>query len=139
MSESTPRPTLTSTRFIADTNVAIDFINNPAWARARLVPGTTIFVPTVVLGELFFGARNSKRIEQNLASVEQFAASAKVLVIDLGIARWYGELRQQLQVKGRPIPDNDLWIAATAVTHGLPVATRDSHFQEVAGLLLIPW
>ena len=139
MSESTPRPTLTSTRFIADTNVAIDFINDPAAARSRLLPDTTVFVPTVVLGELFFGARHSKRIEQNLANVDQFAASTKVLVIDLGVARWYGELRQQLQIKGRPIPDNDLWIAATALTHALPVATRDAHFREVDRLQLISW
>jgi len=134
-----PRPTLTSTRFIADTNVAIDFINNPAHARARLVPGTIVFVPTAVLGELFFGARNLKRVEQNLANVEHFASSAKVLVTDLGIARWYGELRQQLQAKGRPIPDNDLWIAAAAVAHGLPVATRDAHFREVALLQVLDW
>ncbi len=100
MSESTPRPTLTSTRFIADTNVAIDFINNPAWARARLVPGTTIFVPTVVLGELSFGVRNSKRIEQNL----DLSFGNQNAHYELGVRRAFNLASVQIIRKGDKIP-----------------------------------
>lgn len=135
----TPLSKLTSTRFIADTNVAIELINDPERVKSRLAQPTTIFVPTTVLGELFFGAWNSTRREQNLASVERFAAAAKVLVIDLGVSRRYGEVRKQLEAKGRRIPENDLWIAATAIMQGLPPATRERHFKQVDGLEIIDW
>ena len=62
-----------------------------------------------------------------------------MLVADQKTAREYGQIRLGLQVKGRPIPANDIWIAATALQHGLTLITRDAHFTEVDSLTIQAW
>jgi tRNA(fMet)-specific endonuclease VapC len=86
-----------------------------------------------------FVARKSEHVAANLARVEAFASAIKVLVVDVDIARRFGEIQQQLRAKGRPIPVADIWIAATAINHGLPLLTRDEHFQQVDGLRIVAW
>lgn len=117
-----------------DTNVVIELIRRSSQAHQRLRPDATVYVPIIVLGELFHGAFNSNDPEKGLAEVERLAASTKILVCDLGVSRSYGQIRHALWRKGKPLPENDIWIAATAQTHGLPVVTRDRHFDEVEGL-----
>jgi tRNA(fMet)-specific endonuclease VapC len=51
----------------------------------------------------------------------------------------YGRIAQQLRRKGRPIPQNDIWIAATALQYDLTLVTRDEHFKQVEGLALETW
>lgn len=102
-------------------------------------PTEQIFVPAVVLGELYFGALKSQRQEANLRRVEEFTAASKVLPVDAGVARHYGEVRDSLRRIGRPIPENDIWIAATALGYGLVLVTRDSHFEHVEGLQVKQW
>jgi len=60
-------------------------------------------------------------------------------VCDLEVAREYGRLRQRLKKKGRPIPENDIWIAAAAKAHGMTLVTRDGHFENVEGLKTVDW
>jgi tRNA(fMet)-specific endonuclease VapC len=55
------------------------------------------------------------------------------------VAREYGRLRQRLRTKGRPLPENDIWIAATAKHHELVLVTRDRHFGDVDDLLVEAW
>lgn len=55
------------------------------------------------------------------------------------IAERYTEIRRELKTAGKPIPTNDLWIAASARAHGMPLATRDAHFHAVRGLQIIAW
>jgi len=75
----------------------------------------------------------------NVTLVEEFASSCTVIGTDAGTARSYGSLKAQLKGKGRPIPENDIWIAASALQHGLVLATSDSHFEYVEGLQLEAW
>ncbi len=98
-----------------------------------------VFLSSTVLGELYFGARKSAHAAANLARIEQFAASVQVLSCDADTAELYGKIRDQLRSKGRPIPENDIWIAAVALQHGMPLATRDDHFNEVDGLRIENW
>ena len=102
-------------------------------------PTEQIFVPAVVLGELYFGALKSRRAEANLRRVEEFTTASNVLPVDAGTAQHYGEVRDGLRRIGRPIPENDIWIAATALRHGLVLVTRDSHFDHVEGLRVERW
>jgi predicted nucleic acid-binding protein len=60
-----------------------------------------------------------------------------VLLPDEATATVYAELKQALATKGKPIPENDLWIAATAKSHGLPLYCQDAHFNELADLMTI--
>ena len=51
----------------------------------------------------------------------------------------YAKIRYQLRVKGKPMPENDVWIAAAAMEHDLPLLTRDAHFRNVNGLEVLGW
>ena len=68
-----------------------------------------------------------------------FAARSSVLFCDLTTAQHYGQTKNALRAKGRPIPENDLWIAAIALQYGLVLVTRDDHFSLIDGLLLANW
>ena len=73
------------------------------------------------------------------AAIDELERTQQVLPISATTARHYAEIRETLRIKGRPIPVNDLWIAAQGREQGLPVVTRDSHFQQVEGLEVIIW
>jgi len=93
-----------------------------------------IAVPVIVLGEYRYGIRQSRhrtRYERWLAEV---LASCRVLVVDEGTAGHYAEVRDELKRSRRPIPGNDLWIAALTRQHALPLLSRDRHFDFVPGL-----
>jgi tRNA(fMet)-specific endonuclease VapC len=71
--------------------------------------------------------------------VDKFAAANRVLGCDSTTAQHYGEIKKVLREKGRPIPENDIWIAATAKQHDLTVASRDNHFDYIDGLSTEHW
>lgn len=122
---------------LLDTSVVVDlFANDPA-AQSAVAAAGEVFVPSIVLGELFFGAEKSPRRAATLAQLEAFAAATAVLVCDTETARYYGTIKNALRAKGRPLPENDIWIAAVARQHGLTLATRDAHFHEIDKLVLL--
>ncbi len=128
-----------SGRFLLDTNIVIAIFAKDAAVQTRIAGATGVFVPVTVLGELYYGAHKSTRIEANLERIEEFAASNMILMCDMETARWYGEIKDGLRAKGKPIPENDIWIAALAKQYGLIVATRDGHFSNVEGLVVESW
>jgi predicted nucleic acid-binding protein len=71
--------------------------------------------------------------------VDDALATTSVLVADETTTSHYAEIRLQLASAGTPIPMNDLWIAAIARQHKLPVISRDTHFDQVVGLTRIGW
>jgi tRNA(fMet)-specific endonuclease VapC len=71
--------------------------------------------------------------------VEQFASETAIVTSDLEVAREYGLLKQRLKSKGRPIPENDIWIAAAAKRYGMILVTRDRHFEQVEELGTVNW
>jgi tRNA(fMet)-specific endonuclease VapC len=91
------------------------------------------------LGELCFGAYKSGRVKENLARIDEYAANNVVLGCGIDTAYRYGEIRSALQRKGRPIPENDIWIAAIALQLDLTLVTRDTHFEEIDGLKVMTW
>jgi tRNA(fMet)-specific endonuclease VapC len=126
-------------RYLLDTNVAIAVLEREVSLESRRGSGLEAFLNTIVLGELFFGAEKSQRVQENIARIEKLASVCPVLPCDKETARFYGAMKTALQRKGRPIPENDLWIAASARRHGLTLASRDSHFEYVEGLGLEVW
>ena len=128
-----------SGRLLLDTNIVIALLEGDEAVISNLDESGEIFIPAIVLGELFFGATKSGRPTENTAKVERFAAGRSILSCDLQVAREYGRLRQRLQEKGRPLPENDIWIAATAKYHELVLVTRDRHFREVDDLRIADW
>jgi len=126
-------------RFLLDTNIIIALLEGDEAVLSNLDQVREAFIPAVALGELFFGAAKSGRPVENTAKVERFAAGRSVLPCDLEVAREYGQLRQGLRAKGRPLPENDIWIAATAKRHELVLVTRDQHFRDVDDLFVEAW
>jgi tRNA(fMet)-specific endonuclease VapC len=126
-------------RFLLDTNIVIALLQGDDGVLSNLDRAAEVFVPAVVLGELFFGAAKSGRPSENTARVERFAAGRTIVSCDLNVAREYGRLKQLLKVKGRPLPENDIWIAAAAMHHGMVLVTRDRHFDEVDDLRTTEW
>lgn len=126
-------------RFMLDTNIVIALFAGDADVAASLAAAEEVFIPAVVIGELFYGARKSGRPEENCRRIEQFAADNVILPCDAETARLYGEAKNSLRKKGHLIPENDIWITATALQHGLILVSRDEHFAEVEGLRAEKW
>ncbi len=100
----------------------------------------TIAIPAIVLGELYGGFRAGNRWAENTAQLAQFLGkpSVRVLNVTEETALRYAEVDVFLRKKGRPIPRNDVWIAAIALEHGLQLLTLDIHFREIPLLLIQP-
>jgi predicted nucleic acid-binding protein len=100
----------------------------------------TVAVSAVVLGELYSGFRAGNRWVENTAQLARFLSkpSVRVLNVTEETALRYAEVDVYLRKKGRPIPRNDVWIAAVALEHGLQLLTLDIHFREIPLLLIQP-
>lgn len=99
-----------------------------------------ILVPTIVLGELRAGFAAGGRRAQNLAELAEFLAvpGCEVAVIDDAVSQRYADIVTVLRNAGTPIPTNDTWIAAVALTTASAVLTRDSHFAQIPILPTLP-
>jgi tRNA(fMet)-specific endonuclease VapC len=125
--------------FLLDTNIAVALLVGEDAVCASLNQGGLIFLSSIVLGELFYGARKSARVASNLARVEELVSKFVVLNCDVSTARHYGVIRDLLRAKGHPIPENDIWIAAHAQQYELTLVTRDAHFSAVEGISIEMW
>lgn len=125
--------------YLLDTNAVVALLNGDTTIQQKLTEPNTGLLPIIVVGELFFGAENSGRVEANLKRTSDFVSQRVVLGCDLETTRWYGRVAQQLRTKGHPIPHNDMWIAALALQYGLTLLTKDSDFDAVDGLSAQDW
>lgn len=128
-----------SGRYLLDTNIAIALFANDEAVVEQIKAATEVFIPSVVIGELYYGARRSGRIEANIERVDEFATESVVLSCDVRTAQLYGEIKDELRKKGRPIPENDIWVAALALQYALTLASRDEHFYHVQELRTEAW
>lgn len=128
-----------SGKYLLDTNIVIALFANDELVKENLGKAEEVFISSVVIGELFYGAYKSGRAKENITRVDTFASSNVVLGCDTETSRIYGEIKNALSVKGRPIPENDIWIAAVAIQHGLILVSRDSHFDEIDKLKIEAW
>ena len=120
-----------------DTNEAIAVLNNTGDAGQWIAAFPVVYLPVPVVGELRFGALHSRRAHENRQRVEALVAGCRVLDVNVATAEVYAAVRFRLKQAGKPIPENDVWIAALCVQHGLPLATSDEHFGHVDGLELV--
>jgi tRNA(fMet)-specific endonuclease VapC len=133
-----------SLRYLLDTDMCIYLLNGDPRVKARVaregVEALAVALPTV--GELYFGAYNSERVEANMARIRAFLSppGPQVLLIDEPAAEQFGRFKAILRREGRPIGDIDLFIAGVAMRHGLTVVTNNTaHFQRLPGLTLENW
>lgn len=126
-------------RILLDTTAVIALFNQDQAVIAFLAEAEEVFASSIAVGELFYGAVKSEQAERNFLKIKDFVRANTILPVTARTAEVYGRVKIQLRQRGRPIPENDIWIAAAALEHDLDLAARDAHFGEVEGLRLQTW
>jgi len=125
---------------LLDTTIVVDHLRSPNFPlETFLREGGTAYLPLTVLGELFAGAYRVSRREHALQQIRLLLTVAVLLPPDDATAQTYGEIHGELAKAGTPIPQNDVWIAALAREHRLPLVTRDAHFALISNLTVLDW
>jgi len=122
---------------IIDTNVIIKLLGGDEHAAEIFAGNENISVPVIVAGELFYGAYKSTRKEENMKLFADFLSNYPLLPVNGEIAVLYGEIKTNLLKNGFTIPENDIWIAATAKAYRCVLITFDSHFDSIEGLNIL--
>ncbi|MCL5673276.1 MAG: type II toxin-antitoxin system VapC family toxin [Deltaproteobacteria bacterium] len=120
-----------SGRIILDTNVIISLFSEDTALNEYILNADEVFIPCIAIGELYYGACKSSKIQENLNKIDEFAAGNIILPCDTNTAMIYGDIKNALKEKGKPIPENDIWIAAIARQYDLILITKDNHFSFV--------
>lgn len=126
-------------RCLLDTSIAIALFRGESEVRRQIERAGEVYLSCIVIAGLLYGALHSERVAANLARVTDLASEAPILNCDAGTADIYAGMKLRLRELGRLIPDNDLWIAATARQHELTLVSRDSHFSEIPDLYQESW
>ncbi len=124
---------------ILDTNALSAYLDNMSEAVRMVSEARQVAVPVIVAGEFVFGIAQSRHREVYERSLERMLSRCAVLDVGIETARHYAAIRLELKSAGRPIPANDLWIAALARQHAIPVMSRDTHFDFVGGVRRLSW
>ena len=122
------------TRFCLDTSAYSNFRRGEPRVVEHVDRAEWIGVPSVVVGELWAGFLLGTRTEENVRELGEFLDHPVVEVVSVteDVARIYGEIVVDLRSRGRPVPTNDIWIAATAARAGASILTFDDHFRDIA-------
>ena len=99
-----------------------------------------VILSPIVIGELHDGFRNGTRYRENLQILDRFCTRPRTVNVPVTdtTAEWFAEIKQGLRRRGRPIPINDVWIAAVCMEHGAALLSKDGHFGHIDGLLRRP-
>ncbi|MFI5137885.1 MAG: type II toxin-antitoxin system VapC family toxin [Sphingobacteriales bacterium] len=130
---------MTGNSILLDTNIVIELFKGNLAVTASIETQKSVNIPFAVLGELYLGAYRSSNPKKHIKQVNNFLSKCDVLIADSETANNYALIKTGLLNKGKPIPENDIWIAATAKQHELPLITRDKHFNEIDGISIEYW
>ncbi len=123
---------------LLDTSAYSGFLRGDPEIKLALQQAGEICVNPVVLGELLAGFARGSHAVKNRKELRTFLGSPRVRVVEIteSTAERYAAIFDYLRREGTPIPTHVLWIAASAMEHGLPVLTRDRHFERVPHVLV---
>ena len=126
--------------YVLDSSVFIRSLRGDTVMAARIAAASQVYVPSTVLGELYYGAYSSPtRPAAAAADVETIEKTVAVLTPDAMTARNYARVKLDLKRRGLTMPDNDLWIARIAIQYNVTLAARDAHFDWISGLRIEQW
>jgi len=121
-------------RYLLDTNIVIGILSKNQYILQKIEKLNEVYIPITTIGELYYGAFKSQKTQKNLESINALIDNSNILGDDVETAKIYGEIKNNLKQKGRPIPENDIWIAAISIFNELTLITEDEHFKEVSHL-----
>lgn len=124
-------------QIMLDTSAYSAFLRGNLEIRAALQQADEIYLNPVILGELLAGYIMGKREKKNRAILREFLSSPRVMIVNIDeeTSDRYAAIINYLYSRGTPIPTNDLWIAASAMQHGLKVVTTDRHYLKVPQII----
>lgn len=125
-------------RLLLDTSAYSAFMRGHGEIKLALQEADEICLNVVVLGELLAGFMRGRRRRRNEGGLKTFLGSTRVRILDVNeeTAERYAVILDSLWRAGTPIPTNDIWIAASAMQHGLHLLTTDSHYQNVTQVIV---
>ena len=129
-------------KYLLDTDICIYWLKGRITVRDKIneVGQTEIAICVITVSELYFGAYNSSKIENNLRTAENFIGSIPVIPLSNDSLKKFGQLKTQLRQAGTPVADFDLLIASVALTEDLILVTNNTrHYQRIEGLKLDNW
>jgi tRNA(fMet)-specific endonuclease VapC len=123
-------------KVLLDTNAYTALFRGHEGVAEHVRRADQLLLSAVVAGELLFGFRNGSRYEANRRELDEFLSSpyVELLPVTFVTADRFGRIAAALRRKGRPIPTNDIWIAAHAMESGAELLSFDEHFEQVDGL-----
>lgn len=124
---------------ILDTNAVSALLAGDKGLAEVLEPADYHHLPLIVIGEYQFGVLVSRKRKKLESVFRKLETESVILAADRTTADWYATLRFELKRKGRPIPENDLWIAALGRQHTLEIVSNDMHFDHVDKIRRISW
>jgi len=126
-------------RILIDTNIYTHALKGSADVISVLQSASEIGIAAISIGELISGFKGGIRERENRDELARFLDSPRVRIylIDETTAEFYGDILDKLRKAGAPIPTNDIWIGAAALQNGLKLFTKDQHFGNIPGLLLV--
>ncbi|WP_462220320.1 PIN domain-containing protein [Ferruginibacter sp.] len=128
---------MTGNKYLLDTSIVVHFFKKNVQITKRLDELSEVFISTVAIGELYYGAYCSSAPEKHIIMIEDFLQQCKIISIDKQCSITYGKIKAQLKAKGKPIPENDIWIASVALANNFTLFTTDNHFAEIPDIKLL--
>lgn len=129
-------------QYLLDTDICIYWLKGrkSVQRKINIVGQNAISICVITASELYFGAYNSNKVQQNLSVAENFIKSMSVIALSDNSQKEFGRLKAQLRQAGRPVADFDLLIASVAMTEDLILVTNNTlHYQRICGLKLDNW
>lgn len=126
-------------RVLLDTNIISALFKGEDEIASKIDKATQVYIPLIVLGELYYGAYNSLHVHKNIENILQLSTRYELAGIDDITTKAYGAIKAALKKNGTPIPENDIWIGAIALRNDYTIITRDKHFKEIKGINIKHW
>lgn len=129
-------------KYLLDTDICIYWLKGKTTVKTKVeqVDWSDIAICVITATELYFGAYNPNKVEQNLKTAENFIQSITVLPLSNDTLKKFGQLKAQLRKVGTPVADFDLLIASVAISENLTLVTNNTrHYQRITDLNLDNW
>ncbi len=124
---------------ILDTNALSAMADKDQSLMAVISAGSPLALSFIAFAEFRYGLLGSNRPEAGLQLLANLIANIPFLLPDIETLEGYAYIKDHLKRSGRTIPDNDIWIAALACQHAMPVLSRDRHFDFIPGIQRLEW